>query len=62
MDQNIIATETADWIINEIASIAAKRGDYSDLISPATTSQRQAIEESLDRHAARQRAQGLAGW
>lgn len=38
------------------------KGIYSEAMGKLTPEQRQAVEDAVDRHAARQRAKGKAGW
>lgn len=54
--------ETEDAIVNLLATRFVEKGVYGEIIGNAPDSERELIEASLERHAARQRAKGLPGW
>jgi len=56
-----ISQRTEDAIVNKIAERLAEKGLLGDMLKNARKD-RKVIEDSLERHAARQRAAGKPGW
>lgn len=54
--------ETYDAIVNTYCERLVERGQLDATLADLSPADRQAIEDGLDRHAARQRAAGKAGW
>jgi hypothetical protein len=56
-----ISQQTEDAIVNKIAERLAEKGLLGDMLKHSGKD-RKVIEDSLERHAARQRAAGKPGW
>ncbi|MGC5311970.1 hypothetical protein [Micromonospora zamorensis] len=55
-------SRNTDAVVNLLMTKVAQRGLFEDVINAGTAQDRQDIENSLERHATDQRAQGRAGW
>lgn len=54
--------EAADAVINLVCSKLVAQGIYGEVMKECAPDERRDVEEALERHAARQRAKGIAGW
>ena len=62
-DDDAAARRMEDAAVTALAQLMADKGIYEDVMQHADAAgTRQQIEDSIDRHAARQRSAGKPGW
>lgn len=57
-----ISQQTEDAIVTKLLQRLSEKGVYSELMNGMSSEDRQNVEDSVERHAARRRAAGDAGW
>ena len=62
MSRKELPEAAEDAIVNELMTKLSRNGHYSEVMKGGDDKSRKAIEASLERHAARQRAAGRKGW
>jgi len=57
-----ISQETEDAIVTLLLQRLAANGYYKDVMAELSANERAEVEAAVERHAARRRARGEAGW